>query len=110
MIRLAVQETPAIDVRDMVLQDEAIVTVYTPEVKMEDAFTKFMHLNMQVDDSRFISRRQRAGSRSWCQPSPFRSRCFLTHNVLEDISFETHAIGQSKHTTGSCVHTRMQHA
>ena len=34
----------------------------------------------------------------------------LIHTVLEDISFEVHAVGMSEHPTGSGVHSRMLHA
>merc|ERR1712204_83863 len=49
-----VRETPAMAVCDMLLQDGAIVTVYDPKVKKEDALTEFKYHDMQVDESRFI--------------------------------------------------------
>merc|ERR1712061_531827 len=49
-----VRETPAIDVCNMLLQDGAIVNVYDPKVKKEDALAEFKYHNMQVDESRFI--------------------------------------------------------
>merc|ERR1712099_227689 len=49
-----VRETPAIDVCNMLLQDGAIVNVYDPKVKREDALTEFKYHNMQVDESRLI--------------------------------------------------------
>merc|ERR1712066_913574 len=51
-----VRETPAIDVCNMLLQDGAIVNVYDPKVKKEDALTEFKYHNMQVDESRLIFR------------------------------------------------------
>jgi len=39
----------------MLLQNDAIVNIYTPRVKMDEDFTKFKYLNRQVDESRSIS-------------------------------------------------------
>merc|ERR1711878_263263 len=47
-----VRETPAITVCDLLLQDGAIVTVYDPKVKKEDALAEFKYHNIQVDESR----------------------------------------------------------
>merc|ERR1712153_279807 len=46
-----VRETPAMAVCDMLLQDGAIVTVYDPKVKKEDALTEFKYHNIEVDES-----------------------------------------------------------
>ena len=42
-------KTPAIAVRDMLLQDGAIVTVYDPKVEKEDAFSETREHDIQVD-------------------------------------------------------------
>merc|ERR1719410_2642151 len=49
-----VRETPAISVCNMLLQDGAVVNVYDPKVKKEDALTEFKYHNMQVDENRLI--------------------------------------------------------
>merc|ERR1712157_590594 len=49
-----VRGTPAITVCDVLLQDGAIVTVYDPKVKKEDALTEFKYHNMEVDESRLV--------------------------------------------------------
>merc|ERR1739844_196454 len=49
-----VRETPAMAVCDMLLQDGAIVTVYDPKVKKEDALTEFKYHNIEVDESRLV--------------------------------------------------------
>ena len=74
---------PSYDVRDMLLQDGVIVTVYFPVGKKEDVLTKFKYHNMQDDECRSIfanSAREAVG--------------------LEDIGCEVHASGRS------CVHSR----
>merc|ERR1712241_180160 len=49
-----VREAPAISVCHMLLQDGAVVHVYDPKVKKEDALAEFRYHNMQVDESRLI--------------------------------------------------------
>merc|ERR1712176_1394041 len=48
-----VRETPAINVCNMLLQDGAIVNVYDPKVKKEDALTEFKYHGIEVDEKLF---------------------------------------------------------
>merc|ERR1712151_882448 len=48
-----VRETPALTVCHMLMQDGALVHVYDPKVKKEDAMTEFKYHDMTVDESRF---------------------------------------------------------
>jgi len=121
-----VRETPAITVCNMLLQEGAIVTVYDPKVKKEDALTEFKYHNMQVDESRliFASTPQEAvdGAHAlvvlteWdefktypyhefyakmTKPAcVFDGRSILDHTKLEDIGFEVHAIGKGRGADG----------
>lgn len=121
-----VRETPAITVCDMLLQDGAIVTVYDPKVKKEDALAEFKYHNMQVDESRliFANSAQEAvdGAHAlvvlteWdefkrynyqdfyatmMKPAfLFDGRSILDHTKLEDIGFEVHAIGKGRGSDG----------
>merc|ERR1739846_98198 len=121
-----VRETPAITVCNMLLQEGAIVTVYDPKVKKEDALTEFKYHNMQVDESRliFASSPQEAvdGAHAlvvlteWdefktypyhefyakmTKPAcVFDGRSILDHTLLEDIGFEVHAIGKGRGPDG----------
>merc|ERR1712127_348205 len=49
-----VRETPAITVCNMLLQDGAIVHVFDPKVKKEDAMKEFKYHNMEVDEKRLV--------------------------------------------------------
>merc|ERR1719356_1308094 len=121
-----VRETPAITVCNMLLQEGAIVTVYDPKVKKEDALAEFRYHNMQVDESRliFASTPQEAvdGAHAlvvlteWDEfkTYPFHAfhanmmkpaflfdgRSILNHTLLEDIGFEVHAIGKGRGADG----------
>jgi len=121
-----VRETPAITVCNMLLQEGAIVTVYDPKVKKEDALTEFRYHNMQVDESRliFASTPQEAvdGAHAlvvlteWDEFKTypyhdfhakmmkpaflFDGRSILNHTLLEDIGFEVHAIGKGRGPDG----------
>merc|ERR1719428_345500 len=121
-----VREIPAIDVCNMLLQDGAIVTVYDPKVKKEDALTEFKYHNMEVDESRlvFASTPQEAvdGAHAlvvlteWDEFKTypyhefhatmmkpafiFDGRSILDHAKLEDIGFEVHAIGKGRGPDG----------
>jgi len=121
-----VRETPAITVCDMLLQDGALVTVYDPKVKKEDAMAEFKYHNMQVDESRliFATSAQEAvdGAHAlvvlteWdafkgydyqelyakmMKPAfLFDGRSILNHTELEDIGFEVHAIGKGRGPDG----------
>merc|ERR1739838_1214037 len=117
-----VRETPAMAVCDMLLQDGAIVTVYDPKVKKEDALTEFKYHNIEVDESRFIfansAKEAVDGAHAlvvlteWDEFKTypyhdfydtmmkpaflFDGRSILNHTELEDIGFEVHAIGKGR--------------
>merc|ERR1711878_247793 len=121
-----VRETPAITVCNMLLQDGAVVHVYDPKVKKEDALTEFKYHNMQVDENRliFCKRPEEAvdGAHAlvvlteWdefkaypyhefyaqmMKPAClFDGRGILNHRALEDIGFEVHAIGKGRGADG----------
>merc|ERR1712241_1535953 len=57
-----VRETPAISVCHMLLQDGAVVHVYDPKVKKEDALTEFKYHDMHVDPHRLTFAAQ---TRQW---------------------------------------------
>merc|ERR1712190_533207 len=121
-----VRETPALSVTNMLLQDGAIVHVYDPKVKKEDAMIEFKYHNMQVDEDRFIfsGTPQEAveGAHAlvvlteWdefktypyaefyakmMKPAcVFDGRGILNHKALEDIGFEVHAIGKGRGVDG----------
>jgi len=121
-----VRETPAISVCNMLLQDGAIVTVYDPKVKKEDALTEFKYHNMQVDESRLVFSKTPEEAvdgahalvvlTEWDEfkTYPYREfyammmkpafifdgRSILNHEMLEDIGFEVHAIGKGRGPNG----------
>jgi len=121
-----VRETPALNVCNMLLQDGAIVNVYDPKVKKDDALTEFKYHNMDVDESRFIFCKtpQEAvdGAHAivilteWDEFKTlpyheffatmmkpafiFDGRSILNHSMLEDIGFEVHAIGKGRAPDG----------
>merc|ERR1712073_142069 len=121
-----VRETPAITVCDMLLQDGAIVTVYDPKVKKEDALAEFKYHNMSFDESRltFAETPEEAvdGAHAlvvlteWDEFKQypydafyakmmkpaflFDGRGILDHTGLEDLGFEVHAIGKGRGPDG----------
>jgi len=121
-----VRETPAINVCNMLLQDGAIVNVYDPKVKREDALTEFKYHNMTVDESRFVFHKSAAEAvdgahalvilTEWdefkmlpyhefyatmMKPAfVFDGRSILNHALLEEIGFEVHAIGKGRGPDG----------
>merc|ERR1712117_412258 len=121
-----VRETPAITVCNMLLQDGAMVHVYDPKVKREDALTEFKYHNMPVDESRltFAKTPEEAvdGAHAlvvlteWDEFKQypyeefyakmmkpaflFDGRSILDHTKLEDIGFEVHAIGKRRGPDG----------
>ena len=112
MIRLqkdtgGVRETPAIDVRGILWQDGAIVTVYIPEEKKEDAFTKSKYRNMQVTRADPFAPTVR---RKQFMPA-FRFRVVgLSSHSARSIGVEVHAMGKGEHPTGGSVLSRALHA
>merc|ERR1711979_124197 len=121
-----VRETPAVNVCNMLLQDGAIVHVYDPKVKKEDALNEFRYHNMQVDENRFVfsSTPQEAVADAhaivvlteWDEFKTlpyhefhammmkpaflFHGRGILNHRELEGIGFEVHAIGKGRGPDG----------
>merc|ERR1712165_304850 len=121
-----VRETPAVTVCNMLLQDGALVHVYDPKVKKEDALTEFKYHNMQVDENRltFTKTPDEAvdGAHAlvilteWDEFKKyeyhkfyaqmlkpaflFDGRGILNHKALEDIGFEVHAIGKGRGPDG----------
>jgi len=121
-----VRETPAITVCNMLLQDGALVHVYDPKVKKEDAVTEFKYHNMQVDENRLIFSRTPEEAvdgahalvilTEWDEFKKypyhefyahmlkpaflFDGRGILNHRALEDIGFEVHAIGKGRGPDG----------
>merc|ERR1739846_291398 len=49
-----VRETPALKVVEMLMADGAIVHVFDPKVKKEDAVAEFKYHNMEIDEKRLI--------------------------------------------------------
>jgi len=121
-----VRETPAITVCNMLLQDGAVVHVYDPKVKKEDAMMEFKYHNMQVDENRLIFCKKPEEAvdgahalvvltewdefrtypyheffaRMMKPACLFDGRGILNHGALEDIGFEVHAIGKGRGADG----------
>jgi len=121
-----VRETPALRVVEMLLQDGAIVHVFDPKVKKEDAMAEFKYHNMEIDESRLVFCRtpQEAVEAAhaiavlteWdefkqypylefynAMMKPaflFDGRGILDHRELEKIGFEVHAIGKGRGADG----------
>jgi len=121
-----VRETPALAVCHMLLQDGAIVHVYDPKVKKEDALQEFKYKNMQVDESKLIFTSSPTDaidgahacvvltewdefktynyadfySRMLKPAFLFDGRGILNHQELERIGFEVHAIGKGRGPDG----------
>merc|ERR1739837_31413 len=121
-----VRETPAISVCHMLLQDGAIVHVFDPKVKKEDALAEFRYHNLQVDESRLIFSDTPSQAvdqahalvvltewdefktypydkfyQSMMKPAfLFDWRSILDHSKLETLGFEVHAIGKGRGTDG----------
>merc|ERR1711979_154057 len=117
-----VRETPALTVCNMLLQDGALVHVYDPKVKKEDALTEFKYHNMDVDENRLIFTKSAEEAvdgahalvilTEWDEFKKypyhefyaqmlkpaflFDGRGILNHKSLEDIGFEVHAIGKGR--------------
>merc|ERR1739844_724025 len=121
-----VRETPAIKVVEMLLQDGAIVHVFDPKVKKEDAMSEFRYHNMDVNESRLVFSKTPHEAvdgahaivvltewdefktypyqnfhASMMKPAfMFDGRGILKHKELEDIGFEVHAIGKGRGPDG----------
>jgi len=121
-----VRETPALKVVEMLLQDGAIVHVFDPKVKKEDAMAEFKYHNMEIDESRLVFCRtpQEAVEaahaiavltewdefkqypylefyKAMMKPAfLFDGRGILGHRELEEIGFEVHAIGKGRGPDG----------
>merc|ERR1712238_373747 len=121
-----VRETPALKVVEMLLQDGAIVHVFDPKVKKEDAMTEFKYHNMEVDEKKLVFCRTpqeaveeahaiavltewdefklypyREFYNAMMKPAfLFDGRGILDHRELEGIGFEVHAIGKGRGADG----------
>merc|ERR1712048_1119809 len=109
-----VRETPAITVCHMLLQDGALVHVYDPKVKKEDALTEFKYHNMDVDPNRLIFTKSAEEAvdgahalvilTEWDEFKKYPYHEFyaqmLKPKSLEDIGFEVHAIGKGRGPDG----------
>merc|ERR1711902_290772 len=121
-----VRETPAVLVTKMLMDDGAIVHVFDPKVKKEDAMSEFKYHNMEVDERRLIFSDKPdetvAGAHAivvlteWdefknypyqdfhakmMKPAfMFDGRGILNHRGLEEIGFEVHAIGKGRDSDG----------
>jgi UDPglucose 6-dehydrogenase len=117
-----VRETPAITVCNMLVQDGAVVHVYDPKVRREDAIREFRDHNIDVDEQNFVFAKS---AKEACQDAHaivvltewdefktykyrelydimmkpaflFDGRNMLKHQELEKIGFEVHALGKAK--------------
>merc|ERR1712018_381594 len=121
-----VRETPAVLVTKMLMDDGAIVHVYYPKVKKEDAMSEFKYHNMEVNESKLIFSKapdeavhdahaivvltewdefkkypyQDFYGRMLKPAFMFDGRGILNHKDLEDIGFEVHAIGKGRGPDG----------
>jgi UDPglucose 6-dehydrogenase len=117
-----VRETPAITVCHMLQQDGAVVHVYDPKVKKEDAMTEFKYHNMVMDEKKLIfessAKAAADGAHAivvlteWDEFKTlpykdfhakmmkpafiFDGRGILPHSELENIGFEVHVIGKGR--------------
>jgi len=124
-----VRETPALSVCHMLMQDGAVVHVYDPKVKKEDALSEFRYHDMQVEENRLIfsssPRDAVDGAHAilvlteWdefklypyhefyammMKPAfIFDGRGMLKHRELESIGFEVHAIGKGRGADGKLM-------
>merc|ERR1719437_360946 len=121
-----VRETPAVTVCNALLQDGAIVHIYDPKVKKEDAIAEFKCHGMDVDEKRLLFSKSPEEAADgahalvllteWdefkgypyhefyatmMKPAfLFDGRSILNHSMLEDIGFEVHAIGKGRGPDG----------
>jgi len=117
-----VRETPAITVCDMLMQDGALVHVYDPKVRIEDALVEFKAHGISVDEQNltFTNSAKEAvdGAHAvivlteWDEFKTynyqefynlmlkpaffFDGRNMMNHQQLENIGFEVHAIGKAR--------------
>merc|ERR1711953_386260 len=123
-----VRETPALTVCHMLMQDGANLFVYDPKVSMEDAMAEFKYHNIDVPENQFhfVNSADEAieqahsiviltewdefktydyGSfyKKMMKPaSLFDGRNMVTHDALEKIGFNVHAIGRGKDASEAC--------
>jgi len=124
-----VRETPALAVCHMLMQDGAVVHVYDPKVKKEDALQEFKYKNMQVDESKLIFENSPTEAvdgahalvvltewdefkaypyhkfyQTMMKPAfVFDGRGILNHKELEKIGFEVHVIGKGRGKDGKLL-------
>merc|ERR1712218_467729 len=121
-----VRETPAVLVTKMLMDDGAMVHVFDPKVKKEDAMSEFKYHNMEVNESRLVFSKtpdeavdgahaivlltewdefktypyQDFHAKMLKPAFMFDGRGILNHKALEDIGFEVHAIGKGRGADG----------
>jgi len=121
-----VRETPALTVCHMLMQDGAVVHVYDPKVKKEDALLEFKYHGMPVDESKLVFESSPAAAvdgahaivvlTEWDEFKEypydefyakmmkpaflFDGRAMLQRAELERIGFEVHCIGQARRQDG----------
>merc|ERR1712242_543894 len=121
-----VRETPAVLVTKMLMDDGAMVHVYDPKVKKEDAMSEFKYHNMEVDEHKLIFSNmpdetvddahaivvltewdefknypyQDFYSKMMKPAFIFDGRGILNHRDLEDMGFEVYAIGKGRGLDG----------
>merc|ERR1711979_74416 len=121
-----VRETPAITVCHNLLQDGALVHVFDPKVKKEDAMAEFKYHNMEIDESKLIFTNSPEEAvdgahalvvlTEWDEFKAypyqdfftkmmkpafiFDGRGILNHKALEDVGFEVHSIGKGRGPDG----------
>jgi len=121
-----VRETPALTVCHMLMQDGAVVHVYDPKVKKEDALLEFKYHGMPVDESKLVFESSPAAAvdgahaivvlTEWdefkgypydefyakmMKPAfLFDGRAMLQRAELERVGFEVHCIGQARRQDG----------
>jgi len=121
-----VRETPALTVCHMLMQDGAVVHVYDPKVKKEDALLEFKYHGMPVDESKLVFESSPAAAvdgahaivvlTEWDEFKEypydefyakmmkpaflFDGRAMLQRAELERVGFEVHCIGQARRQDG----------
>merc|ERR1711997_995658 len=121
-----VRETPAVLVTKMLMDDGAMVHVYDPKVKKEDAMSEFKYHNMEVNESRLVFSKtpheavdgahaivvltewdefktypyQDFHAKMMKPAFMFDGRGILPHRELEEIGFEVQAIGKGRGPDG----------
>merc|ERR1712107_283008 len=123
-----VRETPAVTVCHMLQQDGALVHIYDPKVKKQDAMAEFKYHNMEVSESQLVFAASAAEAADgahaivvlteWDEFKQypyqefydkmmkpafiFDGRGVLNHAELEKTGFEVHVFGKGSQATIVC--------